>query len=70
MPCSIRTREQLTSNNFLADGITDLAQMLTFRRWEMGQPQVNVGPDELFRKDACYLVVGGLTGLGWLCVQV
>ncbi|XP_025087737.1 uncharacterized protein LOC112560253 [Pomacea canaliculata] len=51
------------------DGITDLAQMLTFRRWEMGQPQVNVGPDELFRKDACYLVVGGLTGLGWLCVQ-
>lgn len=44
--------------------------MLTFRRWEMGQPQVNVGPDELFRKDASYLVVGGLTGLGWLCVQV
>ncbi|KAK7088495.1 hypothetical protein V1264_022408 [Littorina saxatilis] len=49
--------------------VVDLADLLKFRKSEMTNIEVQVNKDELFREDSSYIVVGGLSGLGWICVQ-
>jgi NAD(P)-dependent dehydrogenase (short-subunit alcohol dehydrogenase family)/acyl carrier protein len=43
--------------------------LLHVKQQEMGSLQVTLLADSLFDQNGIYLVVGGLTGLGWLCVQ-
>ncbi|XP_076458184.1 phenolphthiocerol/phthiocerol polyketide synthase subunit C-like [Babylonia areolata] len=49
--------------------VLDMADLLRFQTSQMTSLQVQVSKDQLFRKDGVYLVVGGLSGLGWICVE-
>ncbi|KAL8578299.1 hypothetical protein ACOMHN_005690 [Nucella lapillus] len=49
--------------------VRDLSDLLQFHTSQMTQLKVQVTKEQLFRKDSTYLVVGGLSGLGWLCVE-
>nr|KAG5702446.1 hypothetical protein BaRGS_027533 [Batillaria attramentaria] len=50
-------------------GANDLGQLLRFEVHKLSELSVLTEEDELFKKDCAYVVVGGLTGLGWLCVE-
>lgn len=63
---SLSTQSRVTD----LTSVSDLLDLLTFRDWQMGQTEVKTDQLQLFRKDAFYVVVGGLTGLGWICVEV
>ncbi|KAH9495215.1 hypothetical protein Btru_015693 [Bulinus truncatus] len=47
----------------------DLRTLLEFEPFKMTNGKVTVGKSDLFRKDSLYIVVGGLTGLGWVTVK-
>ncbi|KAL8592692.1 hypothetical protein ACOMHN_037632 [Nucella lapillus] len=47
-------------------GIHDLLQ---FRSLDISALSVELVSEKLFQKDGAYIVVGGLTGLGWICVE-
>nr|KAG5709604.1 hypothetical protein BaRGS_001654 [Batillaria attramentaria] len=47
----------------------DLNQLLSAEKKTLEDISVHAGAEELFRADSIYVVVGGLTGLGWLCVK-
>uniref|UniRef100_A0A2C9MA35 Uncharacterized protein n=1 Tax=Biomphalaria glabrata TaxID=6526 RepID=A0A2C9MA35_BIOGL len=51
------------------DAAADLDELLEVQITKMNSSVVRVEKSELFRKDAVYIVVGGLTGLGWLFVK-
>ncbi|XP_070203571.1 mycocerosic acid synthase-like [Littorina saxatilis] len=47
----------------------DLSQLFMFKHHKMSDLSVRFLSEKLFRRDSCYIVVGGLTGLGWMCVK-
>ncbi|XP_012938829.1 mycocerosic acid synthase-like [Aplysia californica] len=49
--------------------VSDLDELLEVQIIQMKSPLVRMEKSELFRQDAIYIVVGGLTGLGWLFVK-
>ncbi|XP_059176708.1 mycocerosic acid synthase-like [Physella acuta] len=51
------------------DAVADIDELLEVQITKMNSSVVRVEKTELFRKDAVYIVVGGLTGLGWLFVK-
>ena len=51
------------------DAAADFNRLLQFQTLRTKDLSVQVKESQLFRKDAAYLVVGGLTGLGWMCVE-
>ncbi|KAK7490836.1 hypothetical protein BaRGS_00017892 [Batillaria attramentaria] len=48
---------------------SDMTRLLDFESVSLSDLQVTVVTDKLFRRDSAYIVVGGLTGLGWICVK-
>lgn len=51
------------------DQAADLNQLLAAERRDLDKLEIHASADELFRSDSVYIVVGGLTGLGWVVVQ-
>ena len=47
----------------------EIYSLLQFSNIDLGSLSVKLEEDELFQKDGTYLVIGGLTGLGWICVE-
>ena len=47
----------------------DICELLQFICLHLQDLSVELEEEKLFRKDGVYLVVGGLTGLGWMCVE-
>ena len=60
---------QLLHEDPLAGATADLNSLLQFQELSCKDLSVQVKEKQLFRKDAAYVVVGGLTGLGWICVE-
>ncbi|KAH9495218.1 hypothetical protein Btru_015701 [Bulinus truncatus] len=58
----------LTCQKFDADNL-DMRTLLQFQNYHFSCGVVRAGKSDLFRNDSVYLVVGGLTGLGWLTVK-
>nr|KAG5702438.1 hypothetical protein BaRGS_027525 [Batillaria attramentaria] len=48
---------------------SDMTRLLDFESVSLSDLQVTVVTNKLFRRDSAYIVVGGLTGLGWICVK-
>ncbi|KAK7490873.1 hypothetical protein BaRGS_00017929, partial [Batillaria attramentaria] len=46
-----------------------MTRLLDFDSVSLSDLQVTVVTNKLFRRDSAYIVVGGLTGLGWICVK-
>ena len=51
------------------DSGTGIHELLQFCCLNLHDLAVELEENKLFRKDGVYLVVGGLTGLGWICVD-
>ncbi|KAK7507754.1 hypothetical protein BaRGS_00000719 [Batillaria attramentaria] len=47
----------------------DLSHLLQMEAHILDNLHIQVEDDNLFRNDSVYIVVGGLTGLGWICVE-
>ena len=52
------------------DSSTGIHELLQFSCLKLHDLSVELEEDKLFRKDGAYMVVGGLTGLGWICVEL
>ena len=50
-------------------GGTGILELMQFTNINLHQVSVQVVDARLFQKDGAYIVVGGLTGLGWICVE-
>ena len=51
------------------DSGTGIHELLQFSCLNLHDLSVELEEDKLFRKDGAYMVLGGLTGLGWICVE-
>jgi acyl transferase domain-containing protein/NAD(P)-dependent dehydrogenase (short-subunit alcohol dehydrogenase family) len=50
--------------------VSGSGELFTFTEKKLSDLTVTVKEDSLFSKSGIYVVVGGLTGLGWICVNV
>ncbi|KAH9495216.1 hypothetical protein Btru_015694 [Bulinus truncatus] len=49
--------------------VIDLKKLLEIETYKLSNGYLRAGKSDLFRKDSLYIVVGGLTGLGWVTVK-
>ncbi|XP_055894489.1 phenolphthiocerol/phthiocerol polyketide synthase subunit C-like isoform X2 [Biomphalaria glabrata] len=56
-------------NNCFDENTFDLRKLLEVSVYSLSEDYVRAGKSDLFLKDSLYIVVGGLTGLGWLTVK-
>lgn len=53
----------------LNESSSNMNCLMAFQSHSLDTLQIKIADGGLFQKDAAYIVVGGLTGLGWMCVQ-